>query len=64
MKISIIDNYFMSWCGSNVNFKQKNPFLSQLNHAIFFTETTKGNSKVESESWNTGRGSEWERCNK
>lgn len=54
----------MSWCGSNVNFKQKNPILSQLNHAIFFTETTKGNSKVESESWNTGRGSEWERCDK
>lgn len=64
MKISIIDNYVMSWCGSNVNFKQKNPILSQLNHAIFFTETTTGNSKVESESWNTGRGSEWERCNK
>lgn len=54
----------MSWCVSNVNFKHKNPFLSQLNHAIFFTETTKGNSKVESESWNTGRGSEWERRNK
>lgn len=31
---------------------------------FFFIEMIKGNLKVESESWNIGRGSEWERCNK
>lgn len=32
----------MSWCVSNVNFKHKNPFLSQLNHAIFFSLKRQG----------------------